>query len=171
MKTKPLTKILYAVILVFAILLDRIVKIAVVANMKLYESIPVIKDVFHITYVENTGAAFSILEGKTVILSVFTAIVVIFLLFMVFTDKIKGKAAQITVVLIAAGGVGNLIDRIFRGSVVDMFDFCLINFAVFNVADIFVTCGGILFLILFFVSKGEVIQWNSLPKKKMSDKD
>ena len=139
--------------------------------MRQGESIPLIDGVFHITYTENTGAAFSMLSGKTVLLSVVTVVVVALLLYLLFADKIRGKFACILVALIASGGTGNLIDRIFRGSVTDMFDFRLINFAIFNVADIFVTCGAILFIIIFFVSKGEVLQWNSSREKKMKDKD
>ena len=106
-----------------------------------------------------------------IVIAVVTVVVVALLLYLLFSDKIRGKLACILVALIASGGTGNLIDRIFRGSVTDMFDFRLINFAIFNVADIFVTCGAILFIIIFFVSKGEVLQWNSSREKKMKDKD
>ena len=67
------------------------------------------------------------------------------------------------------GGIGNLIDRFNYEFVVDMFDFTLINFAVFNVADIFVTCGSILFLIIFLFTKGEVIDLESRKKKDIPD--
>ena len=111
------------------------------------------------------------LSDKTTLLSVVTIAVVGLLLFLLLSDKIRGKFACVLVALIASGGTGNLIDRIFRGSVTDMFDFRLINFAIFNVADIFVTCGALLFIIVFFVSKGEVLQWNSSQEKKMKEKD
>lgn len=168
---KFVSKLPYAAIFAFGIILDFIVKHIVRTNMRQGESIPLIDGVFHITYTENTGAAFSMLSGKTVLLSVVTVVVVALLLYLLFSDKICGKLACILVALIASGGTGNLIDRIFRGSVTDMFDFRLINFAIFNVADIFVTCGAILFIIIFFVSKGEVLQWNSSREKKMKDKD
>lgn len=168
---KFVLKLPYAAIFAFGIILDFIVKHIVRTNMRQGESIPLIDGVFHITYTENTGAAFSMLSGKTVLLSVVTVVVVALLLYLLFSDKIRGKLACILVALIASGGTGNLIDRIFRGSVTDMFDFRLINFAIFNVADIFVTCGAILFIIIFFVSKGEVLQWNSSREKKMKDRD
>ena len=73
--------------------------------------------------------------------------------------------------VLAGGAVGNMIDRIRLGYVVDFIYVSLINFPIFNVADIFVTCGALLFIIVFFVSKGEVLQWNSSQEKKMKEKD
>ena len=165
------SKIPYLAIFIVGIILDYIVKHIVRTNMKIGDTIPLIRGVFHITYTENTGAAFSMLSDKTTLLSVVTVAVVGLLLFLLLSDKIRGKLACVLVALIASGGTGNLIDRIFRGSVTDMFDFRLINFAIFNVADIFVTCGALLFIIVFFVSKGEVLQWNSSQEKKMKEKD
>ena len=162
------SKIPYLAIFIVGIILDYIVKHIVRTNMKIGDTIPLIRGVFHITYTENTGAAFSMLSDKTTLLSV---AVVGLLLFLLLSDKIRGKFACVLVALIASGGTGNLIDRILRGSVTDMFDFRLINFAIFNVADIFVTCGALLFIIVFFVSKGEVLQWNSSQEKKMKEKD
>ena len=166
-----ISKIPYLAIFIVGIILDYIVKYIVRTNMKIGDTIPLIKGVFHITYTENTGAAFSMLSDKTTLLSVVTVAVVGLLLFLLLSDKIRGKFACVLVALISSGGTGNLIDRIFRGSVTDMFDFRLINFAIFNVADIFVTCGALLFIIVFFVSKGEVLQWNSSQEKKMKEKD
>ena len=165
------SKIPYLAIFIVGIILDYIVKHIVRTNMKIGDTIPLIRGVFHITYTENTGAAFSMLSDKTTLLSVVTVAVVGLLLFLLLSDKIRGKFACVLDALIASGGTGNLIDRIFRGSVTDMFDFRLINFAIFNVADIFVTCGALLFIIVFFVSKGEVLQWNSSQEKKMKEKD
>ena len=165
------SKIPYLAIFIVGIILDYIVKHIVRTNMKIGDTIPLIRGVFHITYTENTGAAFSMLSDKTTLLSVVTVAVVGLLLFLLLSDKFRGKFACVLVALIASGGTGNLIDRIFRGSVTDMFDFRLINFAIFNVADIFVTCGALLFIIVFFVSKGEVLQWNSSQEKKMKEKD
>lgn len=165
------SKIPFLAIFIVGIILDYIVKHIVRTNMKIGDTIPLIRGVFHITYTENTGAAFSMLSDKTTLLSVVTVAVVGLLLFLLLSDKIRGKFACVLVALIASGGTGNLIDRIFRGSVTDMFDFRLINFAIFNVADIFVTCGALLFIIVFFVSKGEVLQWNSSQEKKMKEKD
>lgn len=168
---KFVSKIPYLAIFFVGIVLDFVVKHIVRTNMKIGQTIPLINGVFHITYTENTGAAFSMFSDKTTILSVVTVLVVGFLLFLLLSDRIRGKFACVLVSLIACGGTGNLIDRIFRGSVTDMFDFRLINFAIFNVADIFVTCGAVLFIIVFFVSKGEVLQWNSSQEKKTTEKD
>ena len=151
--------------------IDQVIKIAVVNRFAAGGSMDILFGLIRIRYVENTGAAFSMLSDKTTLLSVVTVAVVGLLLFLLLSDKIRGKFACVLVALIASGGTGNLIDRIFRGSVTDMFDFRLINFAIFNVADIFVTCGALLFIIVFFVSKGEVLQWNSSQEKKMKEKD
>ena len=151
--------------------IDQVIKIAVVNRFAAGGSMDILFGLIRIRYVENTGAAFSMLSDKTTLLSVVTVAVVGLLLFLLLSDKIRGKFACVLVALIASGGTGNLIDRILRGSVTDMFDFRLINFAIFNVADIFVTCGALLFIIVFFVSKGEVLQWNSSQEKKMKEKD
>ena len=151
--------------------IDRLTKYAAVTYVKPNGPFKFLFGLFQLRYVENTGAAFSMLSDKTTLLSVVTVAVVGLLLFLLLSDKIRGKFACVLVALISSGGTGNLIDRIFRGSVTDMFDFRLINFAIFNVADIFVTCGALLFIIVFFVSKGEVLQWNSSQEKKMKEKD
>ncbi len=140
----------YAILTVFFVLADILTKKAVVSNMKLHESLPVIKDVFHITYVRNTGAAWSIFAGKTSVLGLVSAVVVVAALIFIVIKKPKNKVLLASLSMIIGGGIGNMIDRFSLGYVIDFLDFKLINFPVFNVADIFVVCGATL-LILYML--------------------
>ncbi len=140
------------VIIMFAIIIiDRAVKMWTTSYLAAMETLPVIEDVFHLTYVRNTGAAFSFLHEHTWILIVITIIFCFILLYFVFFKKMT-KWERITLAMVTAGGLGNLYDRIAYGYVIDMFDARIINFAVFNVADIFITCGGIAFMIVFLIN-------------------
>lgn len=132
---------------------DQLTKYLVVQNIPLYADVPAIDGLFHLTYVQNTGAAFSMLRGAQWLFA---------LIFLVFTiaivwDFVKKsmpftKFERWLVLCIYAGGLGNMIDRLRLGYVVDMIALDFINFPVFNVADCFITCGCILLvlhLILF----------------------
>lgn len=141
------------------IALDQISKYWAVNELRPVSTIPLIEDVFHLTYATNTGAAFSLLEGQIWFFLVITVLMIGLILWLLCTGKVRGILAQLCLVSVAAGGIGNAIDRAVQGYVVDMFDFRLINFAVFNVADIFVTCGGILFLLVVLFSKKDVLVW------------
>lgn len=136
---------------------DYFVKYAVTSHMSLGQSIPVFENVFHITYVQNTGAAFSIFSGKMTFLTIITALVLLGIIIFIAVKRPQSKIVLLSLTMIFAGGCGNMIDRISKGYVVDMFDFRLINFAVFNAADVFVVCGCILLVIhsIFFDINGE----------------
>ena len=139
---------LYLLLIVGVIVLDRVVKIAVTTNMEPGDTIPVIDHIFHITYVQNTGAAFSMLQGHPTLLIVFPAIVIgIGIIFVLVMSKAFNRIFLVSVSLICGGGLGNLTDRMAQGYVTDMFDFRI--FPVFNVADICVCVGcGLLMLYL-----------------------
>lgn len=110
--------------------------------------------VIDLCYHKNTGAAFSILEGKTTFLIILTSIFLLVGLYLIISKRIKPPFLLISVALIIAGGIGNLIDRIFRGFVIDYIEIKLFNFAVFNFADICVVVGTILFLVfIIFLDK------------------
>ena len=114
-------------------------------------TIPLIENVFHLTYIENRGAAFSMF-AKFDSRWIFVALASVITLAICYTLSKKLMQTALgswSLVLIAAGAVGNAIDRVARGFVVDMFDFRLIHFPVFNVADIFICVGGVLFVIYF----------------------
>ena len=146
--------IFWLVLIAICIISDQLIKLWAAASLKLMpmSTIPIINNVFHLTYVENRGAAFSILQNKTIFLIIFTSIALIFAADLLFRGKLKNKFVETTVALIIAGGIANLIDRIRLGYVIDYFDFRLINFPVFNLADCFVVVGtfGLLFYELFF---------------------
>lgn len=138
---------IWVIVSILCIALDRISKMLITANMFHGESIPLIKGVFHITYVRNSGAAFSILQGKTAFLVAFTVIIIVAALCYMFYKKPKNKLLLLSISLILSGAAGNLIDRIISGSVIDFLDFRLINFPVFNIADCCVVIGAALVLI------------------------
>ena len=148
--------ILQFVVVLLLVLLDQLTKLWTVDALDLYQSIPIIKDVFHITYAKNTGAAFSMLQGQTIFLIIVPIIASLVMIHVLMSKRIKSKIGSWSLVLILAGAIGNLIDRLLAGAVVDMFDFTLIDFPVFNVADICVTIGAVLFFIYaIFIYKPE----------------
>ncbi len=140
-------------IIIFAVAADQIVKLAIVGTMAVGESIPVWQDVFHITYVQNDGAAFSMMSGNMTLFYIITPIALVgftWYMYKIRKEKVDGKNTVIqnfevvTIAMILGGTIGNFIDRISHRYVIDMFDFRLINFAIFNVADIFLTVGTFL---------------------------
>lgn len=128
-----------AAVLAFA---DRLIKNAAVSRLKGKEDIILIKDFLALSYRENTGAAFSSFEGYTVLLSVFTVILLIAGIVYLFLGKLEGKILNICAVLVLGGGAGNLIDRISQGYVVDYIKTLFIDFPVFNFADMLVVVGA-----------------------------
>lgn len=140
--------ILYAVMLAA----DLISKHIAEANMKLGQTIPVIRNVFHITYVMNEGAAFSIFSGKQTFLVIITAAALLAVIIYIAVKRPKNPLIMTSLTMILAGGTGNLYDRIVLNGVRDFFDFRIINFAVFNIADIFVVCGALLLVLYLWLS-------------------
>lgn len=124
---------------------DQLIKIAVLNSLLVSGEVSTVIDGFlQWRYVENTGAAFSLFTGKTALLSVFTAVVLLVGFYLIFAKKIKSKVALASVVMLMGGGLGNLIDRVFRHFVVDYIEVLFIDFPVFNFADCFVTVGEFL---------------------------
>lgn len=139
----------YGALTLLVVLLDYITKRIVSGNMVLYQSIPVIKGVFNITYVKNTGASFGMMAGARWFFVAVTVILIAAVIYYAVKNKITDKLFLVSASFVVGGGIGNLIDRIATGAVVDFFDFCLINFAIFNVADCFVIVGVILMAIYY----------------------
>lgn len=135
------------------VILDFITKKIVLKTMALGQSIPLWEDVFHITFVKNEGASFGILKGGRWFFVVVTVALVVYLIYYILRNKEKNKLFLLASSFIIGGGIGNLIDRVVTGKVVDFFDFCLINFAIFNVADCFVVVGAILIIVYFLISE------------------
>lgn len=137
--------------------IDQLTKILIDANMQLHDSVSLIAfgdtQVLNLTYERNTGAAFSILEGKQIFLVIITAIVIVGMIWFMLSGRTKKPQYIWCMSLIVAGGIGNLIDRIIRGSVVDFIDFKIIKFAVFNFADICAVVGSIGLLLFVIIEE------------------
>ena len=126
------------------ILLDRGVKILSVAFLKNHPPVDVIPGVFRLNYAENTGAAFSIFRGERTFFIILTVVVLALVAFVLYKGWIRSTFGYWAIALCVSGALGNFIDRLLYGYVVDMFEPTFIRFAIFNVADIFLTIGGIL---------------------------
>lgn len=136
-------------VVVLLVALDQIVKYLVKTNIPLGGQMDFIPHILGLTHIHNTGAAFSMLSGARWFFVVLTIVFVVFALWVLYAKKITHPMGRWTLVLIIAGALGNLIDRIIYGYVVDMFEVLFMQFAIFNVADIFVVVGGILFCIYY----------------------
>lgn len=149
--------IFWCIISVLLIMADRLTKILTVKNLDLGESVTVIPKILDFTYVKNTGAAFSILENATWILSIISVLFCIGEVWYFIKKKPESRLLKTALVLIFAGALGNAIDRIFLGYVIDFIEITFISFPVFNVADIAITLGaGLLILYeLFFNPENE----------------
>ena len=135
--------------------LDQFTKYLVVANIPLFGDVPFLPGFIQFTYVKNTGAAFSMMQGmRWVFIAIFAVLTVLIVLEYFKFRMPFTKFDRILIACIYGGGLGNMIDRAFRGYVVDMIETQFINFPVFNVADCFITCGCILLIIrLVFFNK------------------
>ncbi len=121
--------------------LDQVFKYLAVQHLKGAGRIVLIPHIIGLRYAENTGAAFSMFSGKVDFLIIFTAIVIAVIIYALIAKKFSDKTEEFCFVLILAGGIGNLIDRIAQGKVVDYLEFLFIDFPIFNFADILVCCG------------------------------
>lgn len=140
---------LYAILAAVLVALDQLVKYLVVQNIPLGEHVPFLPYLLDLTYVENTGAAFSLFSDHTWILALISLVMSVLLAIAVWKPLFRHPFGRTALALLLAGAVGNLIDRALFGFVTDMFNFQFMHFAVFNVADICVVCGGIAFCVYF----------------------
>ena len=161
-KVNKWISIIYSLILVgLLVLLDQWTKHLAVNHLMNKSDIILIPNVLQLHYLENTGAAFSMLEGKQTFFAVATPILLILLLIILFRMPREKKYLYLDyiIVLVVAGAIGNHIDRVINNYVVDFIYFSLINFPVFNIADCYVTVSMILLLILIlFYYKDEDLE-------------
>ena len=138
--------------IVFFLLLDQFVKYLVRTNMELGQSFPIIFGIFHLTYIENPGAAFGILANRRLLFLLLTIIIVGVMFYLYFQLRQKKSLTAFSLGLVISGALGNFIDRFFRGTVTDLFDLRI--WPIFNIADICICVGlALLCYLLFF--KGE----------------
>ncbi len=146
---------LYVMIGIILLGADIVTKLLAIEHLKPIDTCPLWEGVFHLTYVENRGAAFGMLQGGRVFFIVVSIVIITAILYFARKYKNQSKCLDFGLTLITAGAAGNLIDRVFRGFVVDFFDFCLIDYPVFNMADVFVCIGAglLMIFIIFFEGK------------------
>ena len=150
------------VILVGTLFLDQITKMIAEASLGLYESFTIIPDFFAFTFVKNTGAAWSMLEGKMVFFYIITVVAMIAMVLYFKTLKSHQFLSKIGIVLMLSGTLGNFIDRLFLQYVRDFIDFYIFgyDFPIFNVADICLCVGiGIIILDEFMEHYGVGYKW------------
>lgn len=137
---------------------DQIIKLLVINYLKPIQYIDVIEGVLRFRYVENTGAVFGSFATHTVILTVFSVVLLGFTIFFLVTNKNKSKFVNVCLLFMISGGIGNIIDRIRLHYVVDFVEPLFVNFAVFNFADCLITVGAfalIIYLIVDLIKDGK----------------
>ncbi|MCI8497392.1 MAG: signal peptidase II [Clostridiales bacterium] len=137
---------------------DQLTKYWAEQSLSSMGSMPVLGDLLTFQYSQNTGAAFGILKDQQWIFMAVTIVMSLFFMYLLFFDKVGRPLMRWALMLICAGGIGNLIDRIAHGYVTDFIYLKFINFPIFNIADICVVVGAILFIagVLFFKPKESV---------------
>lgn len=136
--------------------IDQITKFLVVQNIELYEKVPVLDKVFHLTYFQNDGAAFSMLQGQQWLFLVLFLVLTVAVVYEFWKKALPfTQFERWCIVSVWAGGLGNMIDRVRLKYVIDMIEVEFMEFAVFNVADCFITCGCIALMVslIFFNRK------------------
>ena len=146
----------YAIVAVIALILDQLSKYWTSAHIEEnVGTIPLIPGLVHLSNVHNTGAAFSFLQGARWFFVVLCVLFVAVVIYLMAKGSIRHPAARWSAVLVMAGAVGNCLDRIISGYVVDMIELEFMKFPVFNIADIFITVGVLVFVIVMLLDKDE----------------
>lgn len=142
-------EMVYYIIALLVIAVDQLTKWLIVKTMELGESIEIIANFLYITSHRNKGAAFGILQGQMTFFYIITTIVVIFLVFYIQKEGMKNRFLGYSLALMLGGAIGNFIDRVFRGEVVDFIDmyFFTYDYPIFNVADSALVIGVIMIII------------------------
>lgn len=148
---------IYYIIGIVVLIADILTKRAAVNNLMDISSIPIIDGVFHLTYVENSGVAFGMLRDKRIVFVTMSVIILVVLGIYFYKTCSRDAWLKLGTALIFSGSIGNMIERITKGFVVDFLDFRLINFPVFNIADMAVCIGAAALVVhfLFFADDGK----------------
>lgn len=148
----------YLLTILLCVAADQAVKYYVVTHLALYESAPLLPGLVELYYIRNTGGGFSILSGHTWLLTLLTAAVMVVVAALLARRTFPHPLAMWTLTAILGGGLGNLIDRVRLGYVVDMFNLQFMSYPVFNVADILVVCGTIGFAAYYLLLHDRVLK-------------
>ena len=162
-----LLAIIAIIIGVLLVLADQLSKLYALNVIKPQGTITVIDNFYYFTYVENRGAAFGIMQNKQLFFVIITILIFAVFGYVLMKYKIEGKMFLAAVVLIFGGGVGNLIDRVFRGYVVDFLQFSFFA-PVCNLADYFITVGAVLLIISVLFCKKNIAKRE--PEKEKENK-
>lgn len=156
---------LFVIGVFFITLLDQVSKIWVQRNMDLMESIPVIKGIFHLTYIHNPDSAFGLLKFPNTVFVIVGIVVIIFIVF-ILRKKIaqKNRMVFFSLMFILGGSLGNMIDRLRVGSVIDFLDFRI--WPIFNIADSALNIGLFLLIVHFLLHKEDEIPYNPEQEKE-----
>lgn len=160
----------FAVLAILTVLVgvDQLTKWLAIVNLKDAESIAFIPKILGFSYVENHGAAFGILQGARWFFIILTGVTMLAVLFLLLFGKFRRYTLfNVSATLIVAGGLGNFIDRLIHGYVVDFIEVLFFEFPVFNVADCFVVVGSVMLLIFFCFIYDE----KAIPSKKTEVKN
>lgn len=143
----PLKIKIYSIVLMLGLVsVDQIIKYFVDLYLKPVGSVTVINKVLQLSYYENDGAMMGMMNGKILTMTVLAVICLVVIAFVIFSGKIKFGVDYCCIVLMMSGGLGNIIDRIFRGYVIDYIEVLFVDFYIFNFADCLVTCAAILMI-------------------------
>lgn len=137
------------------IVLDQVIKYYISSNMFVGQSIPIVPQIFHLTYILNPGAAFGILENQQWLFILIAIALIVVVIYFYKRIKCLAKSFQVGIALLFGGAIGNMIDRIFIGKVVDYMDFRI--WPVFNLADVAIVlgCAIVAFYLLFCTERGD----------------
>lgn len=143
---------IYIILFTILLLLDQFTKYIVEQSFYLYESIPIIDGVFNFTYVENRGIAFGLFQGRLSAISILTVVAIIgIFVYVIKNRKELSILEHFGYTFILSGAIGNMIDRIVRGVVIDMIDFRGVWSFVFNLADAWINIGVVLLIMDYFI--------------------
>lgn len=143
--------ILPALFCIVLIIIDQVTKLLVVEFLKPIEYVDVIDNILRFRYVENTGAVFGSFATQTLLLTVFSVILLGITVYYLIKNRDKSKFVNICLLLMISGGIGNIIDRVRLNYVVDFIEPLFVNFAVFNFADCLITVGAFALIIYLIV--------------------
>ena len=160
MKTNYKSFLLSSIAIIVFVLLDQWTKYLAVTHLKNKPSIVILDHVFELQYLENRGAAFGVLQNQRIFFLIITIVILaaVMILYKRIPDDTRFIPLKLCALFICTGAIGNMIDRFINGYVVDFFYFSLINFPIFNVADIYVTVSTFVlaFLILFYYKEEDI---------------